>query len=160
MSEPRSIIRRGEVVVDDWSHLGEELPGDVEAVIVPLAELRDGDAKWRAWRGRLGVRIDAETRIEDLAADLARFALIAVVFPSPGEGRGYSQARLLRERYKFEGELRAVGAVKRDQLFLMARAGFDSFELAQGEDPRAASRSLASFSVAYQPGVGPTRLRS
>ena len=76
--------------------------------------------------------------------------LIAADFPSPGEGRGYSQARLLRERWKFTGELRATGHVRRDQLFFMARCGFDSFELPDAELP-GAEAALHTFTAAYQP---------
>jgi uncharacterized protein (DUF934 family) len=76
--------------------------------------------------------------------------LIAADFSGPGEGRGYSQARVLRERWKFGGELRATGYVRRDQLFFMARCGFNSFELPDAEI-EAAHAALAIFSWAYQP---------
>ncbi len=79
----------------------------------------------------MGLVLTPDAKVEQLAPDLARFALIALEFSGPGEGRGYSQARLLRERLGFGGELRAVGYVRRDQLFFMARCGFNSFELAE-----------------------------
>jgi uncharacterized protein (DUF934 family) len=85
-----------------------------------------------------------------LAPDIARFALIGADFSGPSEGRGYSQARELREQWKFTGELRATGYVRRDQLFFMARCGFNSFELPD-TDIEAAHAALASFSWAYQP---------
>jgi uncharacterized protein (DUF934 family) len=88
--------------------------------------------------------------VELLLTDLPRFALIAADFSGPGEGRGYSQARVLRERWKFGGELRATGYVRRDQLFFMARCGFNSFELPDAEI-EAAHAALAIFSWAYQP---------
>lgn len=147
----RKLLRRREIVADDWRYLAEESPDTSHSIIVPLAELRDNAATWRAWRGRLGVRIGPADRIEALAADLPRLALIAIEFPAPSEGRGYTQARLLRDRYAFTGELRAIGAVKRDQLFLMSRCGFDSFELAEGEDMAAARREFERFTVEYQP---------
>ena len=86
--------------------------------------------------------------MEELAAFLPQLSLVACEFPCPGEGRGYTQGRLLRERYGFRGELRAVGAgVKQDLMFLLARCGFDAFELAAGEDADAASvRSPATTS--------------
>ena len=91
--------------------------------------------------------------MEDLETWSARLALVAIEFPTPGEGRGYSQARLLRSRLAFKGELRAVGAaVKQDLLFIMARVGFDAFELAPGQDFTAAGAALERYSVAYQPG--------
>ena len=77
------------------------------------------------------------------------------------EGRGYSQAQLLRKRYKFTGELRAVGKIQRDQLFYMARCGFDAFELPEGADLEVALTAFSDFSVAYQGAVdaGVTPLR-
>jgi uncharacterized protein (DUF934 family) len=149
----RYILRQREIARDDWAHLGEEAAGDA-ALIVPLKELRAHAARWAAWRGRLGVRLAPADDPTDLAAELPRLELIAVEFPNPGDGRGYSQARLLRSRLGFRGELRAVGAgVKQDQVFLLARCGFDTIELAPGESLEAARRALSRYSVAYQPGA-------
>lgn len=154
----RYILRRREVVPDDWVHLGEELAAGA-SVIVPLAELRADARRWGSWRGRLGARISPADRVEDLAADLPRLNLVAVEFPNPGDGRGYSQGRLLRARLGFWGELRAVGAgVKQDQVFLLARCGFDAMEVAPGEDLEAARLALRRYTVAYQPGGTGVRL--
>ena len=76
--------------------------------------------------------------------------LIGADFSGPGEGRGYSQARTLREQWKFGGELRATGYVRRDQLLFMARCGFNSFELPD-TDIESAQAALGTFSWAYQP---------
>ena len=149
----RYILRQREIVADDWVHLGEETAGS-SALIVPLAQLRADAARWAVWRGPLGARLAPADAPEDLAAELPRLALVAVEFPNAGDGRGYSQGRLLRTRLAFTGELRAVGAgVKRDQVFLLARCGFDTIELAPGEDLEAARRALTRYSVAYQPGA-------
>jgi uncharacterized protein (DUF934 family) len=75
---------------------------------------------------------------------------IAVNFPSFGDGRGYSIARLLRERYAYKGELRAVGEVARDHLHAMAQCGFDAFQLRAGEDPQEALKAFGDFSEHYQ----------
>ena len=85
-----------------------------------------------------------------LAERLPGLKLIAVNFPKYGDGRGYSIARLLRERYGYKGELRAIGVVARDHLRLMAQCGFDSFQLREGEDAQAALAGLDDFSEAYQ----------
>ena len=139
----RYILRRREL----------EAAGADEAPLVPLNELSADPERWRSRGGRLGVRLAPADAVEELAERLAVVSLVAVEFPSPGEGRGYSQARLLRERFGFRGELRAIGAgVRRDRLFLLARCGFDAFELAPGEDPEAARRALARYDVVYQPG--------
>ncbi len=138
---------------DDWAHLGEGVTG-AGALIVPLAALRAEPARWRPWPGPLGIRLTPPDPVEDLAAELPLVKLVAVEFPNAGDGRGYSQGRLLRARLGFAGELRAVGAgVRRDQVFLMARCGFDAMELAPGEDLAAAQRALGRYSVAYQPGA-------
>jgi uncharacterized protein (DUF934 family) len=150
---------RREIVEDDWRYFsgdgGGEAGADVaatQALIVPFAEFRTNIAQWREYRGRLGVRLSPADAVEDLAEDVHRLSLVAAEFPSVGEGRGYSQGRLLRSRFQFKGELRAVGAgVKQDLLFIMSRCGFDSFELAPGQKVDEALRALDRYSVAYQP---------
>jgi uncharacterized protein (DUF934 family) len=98
--------------------------------------------------------------VEELAEELPRLDLVAVEFPTPIDGRGYSAGRLLRERLGFKGELRAVGAgVRQDQVFLLARCGFDAIELADGQDPDATRRALQRYDVAYQPGSPETAIR-
>jgi len=155
----RHILRRREIVADPWRYLGEPVAAG-DPLIAPLAELRAERARWWNWTGRLGVRLAPSDRVADLAADLPRLDLVAVEFPGPGEGRGYSQARLLRERFRFRGELRAVGAgVRQDQAFLLTRCGFDSLEPPEGADLEALRRALTRYDVAYQPGAGLLELR-
>jgi uncharacterized protein (DUF934 family) len=147
-------LERREIVADDWRYLGEE-GADIaatQALVVPFADFRSNIAQWREYRGRMGVRLAPADAVEDLGDDVHRLSLVAAEFPSVGEGRGYSQGRLLRSRFQFKGELRAVGAgVKQDLLFIMARCGFDSFELAPGQKVDEALRALDRYSVAYQP---------
>jgi uncharacterized protein (DUF934 family) len=85
-----------------------------------------------------------------VAGELAGARVVAVRFPKYADGRGYSIGRLLRERYGYRGELRAVGVVARDHLQLLAQCGFDAFELREGEDPQEARKGLEDFSEAYQ----------
>ena len=80
-------------------------------------------------------------------------ARVEVNFPKFGDGRGYSIARLLRERYGYRGELRAVGHITRDLLFYLESCGFDAFELRPGEDPHEALAGFEDFSEAYQASV-------
>jgi uncharacterized protein (DUF934 family) len=84
---------------------------------------------------------------------LAGAARVEVNFPKFGDGRGYSIGRLLRERYGYKGELRAVGHVVRDHLFFMESCGFDAFELRPGEDPQEALAAFEDFSESYQASV-------
>jgi uncharacterized protein (DUF934 family) len=81
---------------------------------------------------------------------LAGVSAIAINFPKFSDGRGYSIARLLRERYGYKGELRAIGEVARDHLHAMAQCGFDAFELREGEDPQQALAAFSDFSDTYQ----------
>ena len=155
----RYILRQREIVADDWAYAGEPVVA-TSAVVVPLAELRAEEARWRSWRGRLGVRLSPADAPEQLADLLPLLKLVAIEFPNAGDGRGYSQAHLLRARLEFHGELRAVGAgVKQDKVFLLARCGFDAMELAAGEDPEAARRALTRYTVGYQPGAPQAALR-
>ncbi|HEX2649386.1 MAG TPA: DUF934 domain-containing protein [Burkholderiales bacterium] len=85
-----------------------------------------------------------------VAASLGQARVVAVRFPKFGDGRGFSLARLLRERYGYKGELRAIGAVGRDHLRSMAQCGFDAFELRAGEDPQEALAGFGDFSESYQ----------
>jgi uncharacterized protein (DUF934 family) len=151
----RRILKRRELIEDDWRYPGEEGTAETDrhpGLIVPFADFRTHSARWRAHQGRLGLRLSPADAVEDLAGDIGLFSLIAIEFPTPGEGRGYSQARLLRSRFAFDGELRAVGAaVKQDLLFIMSRCGFDSFELAPGQQLEAALAALSRYTVAYQP---------
>ena len=138
---------RREIVQDDWKYFGEDDGAD--ALIVPLAELQSH----LSYPGRLGVRLAPGDQVENLAGDVQRLSLVAIEFPSAGEGRGFSQGRLLRSaRFGFKGELRAVGAgVKQDLLFILARCGFDAFELAPGQKVDEALRAFERYTVAYQP---------
>ena len=85
-----------------------------------------------------------------IADKLPGLKLVAVNFPKYADGRGYSIGRLLRERYGYKGELRAIGVVARDHLQLLAQCGFDSFQLREGEDAAEALAGLADFSESYQ----------
>jgi uncharacterized protein (DUF934 family) len=155
----RHILRLHELTADPWRYLGEDAAA-AQGVIVPLAEWRRTPEAWSAWRGPLGVRLSPVDRVEDLSADLGRVQLVAAEFPSPGEGRGYTQGQLLRGRFGFRGELRAVGAgVKQDLIWLLARCGFDAFELAPGEDPQAAAAALRRYDVVYQASRGELPVR-
>lgn len=127
-----NIIRRGKVFA---------LP-EREAV-VPLAQ----------WNGEPGVLLGPADDPESIAARLQDLSVIAIEFPQFTDGRGYSIARLLRERYGYKGEIRAVGEVLRDNLFYLSRCGFDSFVLGDQTHLEAAIDHLSAFSDGYQASV-------
>jgi uncharacterized protein (DUF934 family) len=152
------IIRQRQVVADNWQLLkpaadgGLAIPAEGD-VIVPLGVWRAQRDTLRTRAGKVGVWLDSHEDPALIADDLRHFALIAVNFPQFTDGRGYSIARLLRERYGWRGELRATGDVLRDQLFYLASCGFDAFALRAGQDAQAALDSLNDFSDGYQSSV-------
>ena len=151
------LIKNGTAAVDSWKTLeiGEgETP---ETIALPAGDVLFPLAVWQArqaeliGRERLGLLLQPDDKVEDVAADVARFALIAVNFPKFVDGRGYSTAALLRQRYGYTGELRAVGNVLHDQLFFMKRVGFNSYALAEGKNlAYAIEQGFAPFGDAYQ----------
>jgi uncharacterized protein (DUF934 family) len=147
-----TLIDRNGLRPDTWQALDGNagaVPPDAD-VLIPLDEWRARAAVWSARPGRLGILLSPSDDPAWIAGDLGRFELVAVAFPSFTDGRGYSTARLLRERHGWTGELRAVGDVLRDQLFLMARCGFDSFALRADQDPTACVAAFGDFTVVYQ----------
>ncbi len=149
-TEQKTILRGRTLVPDDWRYIDEDPKGANLALILPFARWQAERDQWWLWAGRLGVRVGPADRIEALEPDLKRLALIALEFTGPSEGRGYTKARVLRERYRFAGEIRAVGYVKRDQLFFLARCGFDAFELTAGVKIEEALAAFQDFDTAYQ----------
>lgn len=96
------------------------------------------------------IRLEPQDDPAAVAARLPAAARVEIHFPKFGDGRGYSIGRLLRTRYGYQGELRAVGALTRDHLWSLAQVGFDAFELREGEDAEAALAAFDDFSAAYQ----------
>ena len=118
-----------------------ELPEDER--IVPLAQ----------WKGEAGIVLGTADDPAAIAADLDRISTIVIEFPQFTDGRGYTIARLLRERYGFKGEIRAAGEVLRDNLFYLSRCGFDSFVLSDQSKLDEALSGLSDFSDGYQASV-------
>ena len=130
-------------VSDDWA-----IPqGDV---IISLTRFQaEGDRLLSEGR-KVGVRLEADEEVEALAYDLPRLSVVALVFPKFGDGRAYSYASLLRERFRYQGEVRAVGDVLREQAGFMVRCGFDAFEPADGSTPEVWERAAHRFRHVYQ----------
>jgi uncharacterized protein (DUF934 family) len=96
------------------------------------------------------VRLEPQDDLAAVADRLSGISVIEIHFPKFGDGRGFSIARLLRERYGYRGELRAVGQITRDHLYAMEQVGFDAFELREGEDAKEALAAFGDFSENYQ----------
>jgi phosphoadenosine phosphosulfate reductase len=148
--------KNGSFVDDPWRTIAEgEDPPPAGHIILPLDWwLQERDA-FASSNAPIGLRIEPGTSIESFAQDLGRVSLIALAFPKFGDGRGFSTAALLRERYGFRGEIRAVGDVLLDQMQMMERCGFDAFEI---KDPTVqrllAERGAPAYARFYQPGAG------
>ncbi len=146
------LLKNGEAIADPWQHVaaGDAVP-PAGPVVVPFDVWQAERETLLARNTPLGVRLPNTRRVADLAADLGRLELIVLEFPKFVDGRAYSQARLLRERYRYKGELRATGDVLRDQLQFMQRCGFDSFEIAAPNAVEIWRAAVNEIDVFYQP---------
>ena len=154
------IIKNGRIVDDTWQVLklaDGETPESValadEDSFVPLTVWQARKDEILAHQRPVGVWLDSGEGPEAIADDLDRFTVVAVNFPKFADGRGYSTARLLRERYGYRGELRAIGDVLQDQLYFMKRCGFDAYAVRPDKDIEAALAGLNDFSESYQSAV-------
>ncbi|MDV3503617.1 DUF934 domain-containing protein [Marinobacter sp. M-5] len=151
----RDIISRdGTISADTWVVVPR--PADGDALSIPDQPALIPADLWLAgkehFEGRddIGVWFDSHDEPEILDGLVNELKLIAVNFPKFSDGRGYSIARLLRERFGYQNELRAIGDVLLDQLQFMKRCGFDSYALREDKDATKAARSLSFFSQGYQ----------
>ncbi len=147
---PRRLLRDRKIVVDEWQYSSEAPRDPAAPLILPFDQWQSERSSLIAAGGRLGVVLLPSHDALLLAPDLPHLSLVAAQFSGPSEGRGYTQGRLLRERLNFSGELRASGYVRRDQLFFLARCGFNSFELSD-VDIEGADTAFSTFTAAYQP---------
>lgn len=141
------------VAGDAWVFLGDEdaIPDTGDIAVSQARFVTERDALLARNAGRLGLVIQpAKDEVEQVGEDAQRFALIAVGFPAYRDGRGFTTARLLRERYKYAGELRAVGDVLPDQVFYMLRCGYDAFALKAHHPEEDFARAAQTFSISYQ----------
>jgi len=144
---------RYELVEDPFTEVSDDReipPGDV---IISLARFQENGDRLLSEGRSVGVRLESHEDVEPLAYDLPRLAVVALAFPKFGDGRAYSAARLLRERYGFAGEVRAVGDVLREQAGFMVRCGFDAFEPADGSSPDDWAQAANRYRHVYQRGV-------
>jgi uncharacterized protein (DUF934 family) len=147
------LVKNGKITSDAFVHVAADdapLPSDGAMLISAARFLQDPDAIARRL-GKTGVVWPNNRDVDDLAPYLDRLAAVALVFPTFRDGRAYSQARLLRERFLYRGELRATGQVLRDQFVFMLRAGFDAFEVKKEADAEAFAQTAKRYSVFYQP---------
>lgn len=149
-----TLIKDGVVEEDEWTDVSQDDSDSVAhdgPLIVSLEQWRQSRSLLVRRNPPLGIRLQSDQPPELIVDDLDRFEIVVLEFPKLQDGRAFSYARLLRERYDFKGEIRAVGDVFQDQIYFMQRCGFTSYVLPEGRNPDGAIGALNSFSVAYQP---------
>lgn len=144
------IIKDGQVVDDSWIIIEKDFVGEL-----PMAKVLLPMQYWLDKRDSLnlmvaGLWVDSDEEIEQIGLEADMFPVIAVNFPTFADGRGFSLGRLLKERYGYSGQLRAIGNPIQDQLFYLKRCGFTAFDLKEGTDLEAACQSLNDFDISYQ----------
>jgi len=146
------LVKGNRLVEDRFVRVLDDAPvPDGVPVLLPAARLIADAHELLQRDAPIGVIWPNDRKIAELEPLLDRLALVALVFPTFKDGRAYSQARLLRERYGFRGEMRATGQVLRDQLMFLQRAGFDAFEVTKQADVAKFAEAVARYSVFYQP---------
>ena len=146
------LLKDGKLIDDPWSHIADEvaIPASGQVIV--------GLKRWREERDSLikrkdpaGVRLQSDHTAGDVADDLEPLGVVALAFPVFKDGRAYSNARRLRERHGYTGEIRAIGNVLRDQYLFMLRCGFDALEVKEGETEKDWQKATKAFSVFFQP---------
>lgn len=155
----QKLIKNGSLIDDHWTILksatGPEVlkavPG--KNLIVPLQFSRQFSSELEDHSGDIAIWLDSHELPEQIGEILQQLPLIALNFPAFTDGRSYSNARELRQRFNYQGEIRAIGDVLRDQLYYMSRCGFDCFDLRHDQDPEACLQAFTDFTTAYQASV-------
>lgn len=144
------IIKNREIVEDNWLHLDDDAELVSGDITVTLARWQSEHESLVQHEGQLGLRLSGNDPLEEIIPDLAKFSLIVLIFPAFVDGRCYSFARLLRDRYGYKGEIRAQGDILYDQLFYMTQCGITSFEMANADDLSLALAAFDDFTESYQ----------
>jgi uncharacterized protein (DUF934 family) len=147
-----ALLKNGSVIDDIYTDVrdADVLPKS-GALLVSLGQWQNNRADLLQRDEPLGVWLRSDEKAESIADDIGHFGLIALEFPAFGDGRAYSTARLLRSRYAYAGELRAVGDVLLEQLHFMNRVGFDAYDIRDDDPMEAWETAAADISVWYQP---------
>ncbi len=144
------IIKDKKIIEDSWLHIADEdeiVKGDIT---VSLSRWQKEATELASHEGNIGIRLAPSDTVEDVADDLQKISLIALEFPAFTDGRSFSQARLLRSRYGFDGEIRAIGSYMPDQVFYLSRVGVNSFQLENDKEINTALSTMNDFTVNYQ----------
>jgi uncharacterized protein (DUF934 family) len=147
-----ALLKNGTIENDPFTDISDSdnLPA-TGAVLVSLDQWQAHKDELSARTDPLGIILRSDEKPDTITESLKKFAVIALDFPAFGDGRAYSYARLLRDQYGYEGELRAIGDVLLEQLHFMHRVGFNSFLIKSENAIEEWKTAAADISVWYQP---------
>jgi uncharacterized protein (DUF934 family) len=144
------LIKDGKIIENKWTHLADDMAIHNGNITISVSRWLAEKEQLQDHQGDLGLRIDTNENIEDISGDLEKFKLIELNFPAFTDGRAFSHARLLRNKYQYKDEIRAVGKFMTDQVFYLSRVGVNAFNLNDPKDIPIAISTLQDFSVKYQ----------
>jgi uncharacterized protein (DUF934 family) len=147
------IIKDKQIVDDTWSFVADDAKLKAGDISVSLARWKQDKQQLLTHAGKVGVRIGPADAMDDIAPDLANIQLIELDFPDFADGRLFSHAWLLRNRYNYQGELRATGHYMTDQVFYLSRVGVNAFNPEKVEDLQVVLSYLNDFTVKYQSSI-------
>ena len=144
------IIKDRQIIENNWSFIEDNQALPMGNVIISLSRWQAEKTQLKQHATQLGLRLQSSDNVADIAQDLAHFDLIELHFPVFTDGRGFSQAKLLRDRYQYTGEIRASGHFMVDQVFYMTKVGINAFDLNDEKQLPLAISLMDDFSVSYQ----------
>ncbi len=144
------IIKDRKIIEDNWTHIPDDDEISEGNITVSLSRWKEEKIKLLARKESAGVRLSPSDNVEDIADDLEQIPLVALEFPAFTDGRSFSHARLLRSRYGFNGEIRAIGNYMPDQVFYLVCVGVNAFQLEKPEELNTALSTMNDFTVQYQ----------
>ena len=144
------IIKDKQLIEDNWGFIADDESITTGNICISIDRWQTNKQELINRESLLGVRLNSDTDVTEIIADLANFQLIEVNFPVFTDGRAFTQAKLLRNRYGYQGEIRAVGHFMRDQVCYLGKVGVNAFNPADWQDLADAVASLDDFSVSYQ----------
>lgn len=147
------LVKDNQISEDNWQFIGDDAGITDGSIIVTASRLAQNGADLLGHKGKLGVRLAPSDSVDGIANQLDRLTIVELFFPDLADGRLFSFAWLLRNRYDYQGEIRATGNYLPEQAFYLSRVGVNSFMPAKTEDLAVTLANLQDFSVKYQPSV-------
>ncbi|MCK4840555.1 MAG: DUF934 domain-containing protein [Methylococcales bacterium] len=142
------IIKDKQIIEDNWTHIADDAELTNGNITVSLSRWNHEDLNNH--QGKVGIRLLPADKVEDITDELNKIPLIVLEFPIFTDGRSFSHARLLRSRFNYKGEIRAIGSYMPDQVFYLSRVGVNAFQLEKPEELAVALSTMNDFTVKYQ----------